>query len=235
MTSNTQVATSGKTTQRVLRFHFFVADAAQKIMQPPGVKLGRNWYEASRLSAIEDQAAVERVLTGEIPAFEEIVRRWQSPLINLAYRFCRDRGRAEEMAQEAFLRAYRGLGQWRKEAAFSTWMFALATNFYRSELRRIPARTVPLDDIAEPADPRASDGGLEDEDRDQAVRRAVFALPSKYREALILFYFHDMDVPAAALSLGLPEGTVKARLFRGRELLRSRLPQLLAVPRLREA
>jgi RNA polymerase sigma-70 factor (ECF subfamily) len=189
------------------------------------------------VSASDDQTDVERVLAGDVSAFEGIVRRWQGPLINLAYRFCRDRGRAEEMAQEAFLRAYRGLGQWRKDAVFSTWLFALATNLYRSELRRIPARTVSIDDIAEPADPRASDGGLEDKDydRDLAVRCAVGVLPAKYREALILFYFHDMDVATAARSLGLPEGTVKARLFRGREILRGKLPQLLAVPRLKEA
>ena len=187
------------------------------------------------MSASDDQADVERVLGGDISAFEGIVRRWQGPLINLAYRFSRDRGRAEEMAQEAFLRAYRGLGQWRKDAVFSTWLFALATNLYRSELRRIPAQTASLDDISEPADARACDGGLEERDRDWAVRRAVWTLPAKYREALILFYFHDMDVPAAARSLGLPEGTVKARLFRGREILRGKLPQLLAVPRLKEA
>jgi len=168
-------------------------------------------------------------------AFEEIVRRWQSPLVHLAYRFCHDRGRAEEMAQEAFLRAYRGLKQWRKEAAFSTWLFALATNFYRSELRRIPALTVSIDAVREPADPRASDGGLEDQDRDLAVRHAVFALPARYREALILFYFHEMDVPSAARSLGLPQGTFKARLFRGREILRGKLPRLLAVSRFKEA
>ena len=187
------------------------------------------------MSASDDQSDVERVLAGDIAAFEGIVRRWQGPLINLAYRFCHDRGRAEEMAQEAFLRAYRGLGQWRKDAVFSTWLFALATNLYRSELRRIPARTVPLEDIAEPPDPRASDRGLEDHDRDLAVRRAVGSLPAKYREALILFYFHDMDVTTAARSLGLPEGTIKARLSRGREILRSKLPPLLAAPRLKEA
>jgi len=185
-------------------------------------------------SAADDQLAVERVLTGDISGFEEIVRRWQSPLVNLAYRFCHDRGRAEEMAQEAFLRAYRNLKQWRKEAAFSTWMFALATNFYRSELRRIPVH-IPIDEIREPADPRAQDGGFEEEDRDRAVRRAVFALPQKYREALVLFYFHEMDVPAAARSLGMPEGTFKARLFRGREILRAKLPQWLTVSRLKEA
>lgn len=187
------------------------------------------------MSAAEDRADVERVLAGDISAFEGIVRRWQGPLINLAYRFFRERGRAEEMAQEAFLRAYRALGQWRRDATFSTWLFALATKLYCSELRRIPAATVALDDVAEPRDCRPVDGGLEDEDRDRAVRRAVQALPPKYREALVLFYFHGMDVPAAAQSLGLPEGTVKARLFRGRDILRSKLAKILTAPRLEVA
>jgi RNA polymerase sigma-70 factor, ECF subfamily len=186
------------------------------------------------VSAAEDQAAVDKVLAGDTSAFENLVRRWQGPLVNLAYRFCRDRGRAEEMAQEAFLRAYRSLDRWRREAAFSTWLFALATNLYCSELRRIPIKTVCLDDVGEPRESRAVDGGLEDEDRGRAVRRAVFSLPQKYREALILFYFHDMDVPSAARSLALPEGTVKARLFRGRQMLRSKLSQRLVAPVLRK-
>ena len=88
------------------------------------------------MGAAEDQASVEKVLSGDSSAFEGIVRRRQGPLVNLAYRFCRDRGRAEELAQEAFLRAYRSLDRWRREAAFSTWLFALATNLYCSELRR---------------------------------------------------------------------------------------------------
>jgi len=187
------------------------------------------------VSASEDQADVERVLAEDISAFEGIVRRWQGPLVNLAYWFCNDRGRAEDMAQEAFLRAYRALAGWRKDAAFSTWLFALATNLYRSELRRIPAGNVPLDDVAELRDLRPIDGGLEIEDRDRVVRRAVLTLPAKYREVLLLFYFHDMDVSAAAHSLGLPEGTVKARLFRGREILRGKLPQLMPGHCLEEA
>jgi RNA polymerase sigma-70 factor (ECF subfamily) len=162
--------------------------------------------------AAADRADVARVRAGDVEGFAGIVRRWQTPLINLAYRFCGDRGRAEEMAQEAFLRAYRGLDSYRGDAAFSTWLFALATNLYRSELRRIPQRTESLEEAP-----------------DLAVRRAVLALPPKYREAMLLFYFHEMDVPAAAQSLGLPEGTVKARLHRGRELLRSKLPRLLAL------
>jgi RNA polymerase sigma-70 factor (ECF subfamily) len=180
------------------------------------------------VSAAEDQIMVDRVLAGDTSAFEDLVRCWQGPLINLAYRFCRDRGRAEQLSQEAFLRAYRSLDRWRRESAFSTWLFALATNLYCSELRRIPINTIWLGDVAEPRDSRAIDGWLEDQDRDRAVRRSVFTLPPKYGEALILFYFHDMDVASAARSLGLPEGTVKARLSRGREMLRGKLSQQLS-------
>src|ERR1700730_18744720 len=138
-------------------------------------------------SASDDQTDVERVLAGNVSAFEGIVRRWQTPLVTLAYRFCHDRGRSEDMAQEAFLRAYRGLGQWRRDALFSTWLFAVATNLYRSELRRIPPRTVSLEDIAEPPDTRASDGGQEDEDRDGGVRRAGGAPPAQECGALSRF------------------------------------------------
>ncbi len=175
----------------------------------------------------EDEADVGRVLAGDVSAFEGIVRRWQSPLVNLAYRFCRDRGRAEDMAQEAFVRAYRALGSWRREAAFSTWLFAVATNVYRSEIRRVPTGMVPIDEARDAAAATSPLADLESEERDRIVRQAVLALPAKYRDAAVLFYFHDMDVRAAAASLGLPEGTVKTRLSRARELLGSKLRRLL--------
>lgn len=178
------------------------------------------------MSASEDQADVEKVLGGDIEAFAGIVSRWQRPLINLAYRFCRDRGRAEEMAQEAFLRAFRKLSYWRRDAPFSSWLLAVAANLYRSELRRIPMKTVPLEDILEPKDPRPSGPGLEEEQRDRAVRNAVATLPAKYRDAVVLFYFQEMDLEGAARSLGLSQGTVKSRLFRAREILKSKLPHL---------
>ena len=120
----------------------------------------------------------------------------------------------------------------RKEASFSTWLFALATNLYRSELRRIPATTVALEDIGEP---RASAiRGVEEDDRDRAVQRAVRGLPPKYRDALILFYFSNQDIPTAARTLGVPEGTLKARLSRGRDILRSKLQRLFAKPGAKE-
>jgi RNA polymerase sigma-70 factor, ECF subfamily len=175
------------------------------------------------LSPTDDQQDVARVLAGDTSAFEGIVRRWQSPLINLAYRFCRDRGRSEEMAQEAFLRAFRNLKSWRQESAFSTWLFSLATNLYCSEIRRIPPVTLPFDEVPEPQDPRALDGGLQQRSEEADLHRAVNTLPPKYREVLLLYYFQEMDVPATASSLSLPEGTVKARLFRARDMLRAKL------------
>ena len=173
-----------------------------------------------------DLADVERVLAGNVQAFEGIVRRWQGPLVNMAWRYCRDRGRAEEMAQEAFIRAWRGLAQWRREGSFSTWLFALAANVYRSELKRFPTETLPLDDAPEPAGPASQHRELAIKSSNETVRRAVLALPPRYREPVVLYYFHEQDVAAAARNLGLPEGTLKARLSRARALLRQRFPQL---------
>ncbi len=190
------------------------------------------------MSPAEDLADIERVLAGDAQAFEGIVRRWQGPLVNMAWRYCRDRGRAEEMAQEAFVRAWRGLAGWRRESSFSTWLFALAANVFRSELQRIPAVNVPLEDAPEPAGPAMQHEGLARRQSEDTVRRAVLALPHRYREPVVLYYFHEMDVTAVASTMGLPDGTVKARLARGRELLRKRFPHLrepsapLPIPRL---
>lgn len=194
--------------------------SAAEIMYESIASHGTTQHGQAELDPID----VARVLAGNSDAFEGIVRRWQGPLVNLAYRFCRDRDRAEEMAQEAFLRAYRSLSQWRGDAAFSTWLFALATNVYRTELRRVPVYA-PLESVPEPQDPRAAFDFEETArlERERTLRRAVATLPEKYREAILLYYFQDKDLAAAAGALTLPEGTLKARLFRARELLRRKL------------
>jgi RNA polymerase sigma-70 factor (ECF subfamily) len=182
----------------------------------------------------EDREIVRSVLAGDDSAFGRIVARWQGPLVTLAYRFARDHGRAEDLAQEAFLRAYRTLASWREDSAFSTWLFALALNLFRSELRRIPPRTVSIEDAGELRDARSGDDEPEQLDRDRALRAAVQALPAKYREAVIVFYFHRSDVAVTAKTLGIPEGTVKARLHRGRALLRRKLAATLGTPHAKE-
>jgi len=173
-----------------------------------------------------DLADIARVLAGDVHAFEGIVRRWQGPLVNMAWRYCRDRSRAEELAQEAFIRAWRGLAGWRRDSSFSTWLFALAANVYRSDLKRFPTITVPVDEAPEPSLPATQLNALAAQQSSDSVRRAVLALPARYREPVILFYFHEMDVAAAARTMGLPKGTLKARLSRARALLRRRFPHL---------
>jgi RNA polymerase sigma-70 factor (ECF subfamily) len=173
-----------------------------------------------------DLADVERVLAGEVRAFEGIVRRWQGPLINLAWRYCRDRARAEELAQEAFLRAWKHLAHWRREAAFSTWLFALAANVYRSDLKHFPTIDLPLEAAPEPTRSATQFHGLALRQSEERIRTAVVALPMRYREPVLLFYFHEMDLSQTAATLKMPEGTIKARLSRARALLRKRFPQL---------
>ena len=173
-----------------------------------------------------EAALIDRILSGDTHAFAQIVHRWQGPLVNMAWRYCRDRSRAEELAQEAFLRIWRGLPTWRRESSFSTWIFSVAANVYRNELKRIPTIQISLDDAPEPQSPYRLDRQLEGAARDEAIRRAVLALPEKYREPTILYYFHEMDLAQASATMGLPEGTMKARLSRARQLLRKRFPQL---------
>ena len=173
-----------------------------------------------------DLADVDRVLAGDVDAFEGLVRRWQGPLVNMAWRYCRDRSRAEEMAQEALVRAWRGLEQWRREGSFSTWLFALAANVFRSELERFPTVDVRIEDVPEPDLAAEQETELAIRQSEEAVRRAVLALPLRYREPVVLFYFHEMDVSTAARTMGMPEGTFKARLARARALLKKRFPRL---------
>ena len=179
-----------------------------------------------KYDAADETELVRRIVAGDVESFARIVERWQGPLVNLAWRYCRERSRAEEMAQEAFLRIWRNLGSWRGESRFSSWIFAVAANVYRNELKKMPTELQQIDQIQEPLFPAGQLDGLARSRREERLRRAVLHLPMKYREPVILYYFHEMDLAAAAATLGMPEGTLKARLSRARRILRERFPQL---------
>jgi RNA polymerase sigma-70 factor (ECF subfamily) len=179
------------------------------------------------VEADADLSDVRSVLAGDLGAFEGIVRRWQAPLITLAYRFVRDRARAEEMAQEAFLQIFKQLARFRADAAFSSWLFAVALNVYRSALRRRSLPLVPLDLAGDR--PGQVQWDLEVCEREELVRRAVATLPPRFRDALTIFYFKEMDLAETARILAVPVGTAKAWLHRGRKLLQRRLGALAPV------
>lgn len=174
----------------------------------------------------QDAADVQRVVAGDLSAFEGIVQRWQHRLVNLAWRFCRDRAMAEDMAQEVFIKVYRSLGSFRGESTFSTWLTSVALNTYRSGVRADAGQTVNLDPARTVAVGAGQQHRVEDRQRDEAVRRAVLTLPARYREAILMFYFEEKDLAETARVLGVAEGTLKARLYRGRELLKRKVEQL---------
>jgi RNA polymerase sigma-70 factor (ECF subfamily) len=174
----------------------------------------------------QDAADAARVLAGDLSAFEGIVRRWQHRLVNLAWRFCRDRTMAEDMAQEVFVKIFRSLAAFRGESAFSTWLTAIAVNTYRSRLRAEGQPLLSLDPARTFAVEPGPLHGLMERQRAEAVRRAVLTLPGRYRDAILMFYFEEKSLTDAARVLGVAEGTLKARLHRGRELLRRRCASL---------
>jgi len=183
----------------------------------------------------DDGAAARRVIGGDIDAFEGIVQRWQGPLVNLAYRYCRNRGEAEEMAQEAFMKIFKGLGKWRQDSRFSTWLYAVASNHYRSAMRRRRPIWGDMETIEQlvPAGDRSQEADATS--RAEAIRRAVASLPPKYRDVTVLYYFQDKDLAETGRIMSLPSGTVKARLHRARKILEAKLSTMLGTSPLQEA
>ena len=186
-----------------------------------------------------DAADVARFLAGDRSGFEAIVGRWQSRLVSLAWRFCRDRATAEDMAQEVFVKAFRSLASFRGDSAFSTWLISIAVNTFRSRLRAEGQPLLSLDPNRVFATAQGPSRDLEDRERDEHVRRAVLTLPERYRDAIVVFYFEEKDLGESARILGIPEGTLKARLHRARELLKRRCANLdplgANLPKVKEA
>jgi RNA polymerase sigma-70 factor (ECF subfamily) len=169
---------------------------------------------------------VALVMAGDPSGFEALVERWQRRLVSLAWRFCRDRATAEDMAQEVFLKVYRSLPSFRGESKFSTWLISIALNTFRTRLRAEGQPLPSVDPERLFAFARSPLRSIEDRQRAESVRRAVLSLPERYRDAILLYYFEEEDLAESARVLGVPEGTLKAQLHRGRELLRRRCANL---------
>jgi RNA polymerase sigma-70 factor (ECF subfamily) len=171
---------------------------------------------ASDLSA--DRAVVDRVLSGDREAFREIVDREGPALVRACHRVLGDLHEAEDAAQEAFVMAYRSLGQWRQEGALGAW---LARTAVRIALRRAQRR--PVVTWLDPANPGSADvaGALDPAsvavrmERAAEVREALADLDEPYREVVALRFFGDLSLSEIAEQTGRPLGTVKTHLHRG--------------------
>jgi RNA polymerase sigma-70 factor (ECF subfamily) len=180
---------------------------------------------------VDDGALVRRAQRGDQAAFAELVTRHQRYVYNLAYRLLHDADEAQDLAQEAFVRAWQGLSGFRGEAKFTTWLYRIVTNLCYNRLaglRRqlldtsldedengpaalmLPANEEPVA-VVEAAEGRAF------------LHRQVAALPAKYRLVITLFYLQEFSYEEIAQVLNLPLGTVKTHLFRARERLKRQL------------
>jgi RNA polymerase sigma-70 factor, ECF subfamily len=180
--------------------------------------------------APSDAALVERCKGGDTQAFNALVARHQHRVVNIAFRFVRDPDRAHDLAQEAFLSAFRNLGKFRGDSAFSTWLFRITYNVCMDELkkrRRAPEQSVEAfygDDEGD-TELRIPDGGDTPEEaaerieRRRAVWRALDRLPTHHREVIVLFDIEGVPYEEMATILECPIGTVKSRLSRARKAL----------------
>ena len=180
-----------------------------------------------------DRDAVRAVRGGDREALAHLVRRYQGRLFGLVLMMVRRPAAADDVTQDAFVRAYIHLDQYDDRRPFYPWLAAIAVrlsqNYLHQQARSTNREGVALDDAPEPAsDARALKGLLADE-RDREIWRAVAALSSGERTAVILYYREDMTVRDIAHTLGVTVGTVKTLLFRARRHLRVRLQATIAI------
>ena len=181
---------------------------------------------AAGLAALDDAALVDAAVAGDRAAFDVLVRRHQRTIYGVCYRFAGDHADASDLAQDAFVRAYRGLARFKREAAFSTWLYRIAVNVC---LTRAAARTPPLDPIEplELADLRGDrpDDPLRRAQEAARVKAAIARLPEKQRMTVILRVYHELPHDAIARTLGSTVGTVKANFFHALRNLRKLLEE----------
>ena len=171
-----------------------------------------------------DEEIIDRARAGETRLFAELVRLYQDPVFAMALRFVGAPGDAEDVAQEAFLRAYRGLEGFKGNAKFSTWLYRITWNLCADWKRKhggIRKQTAALVTAGDFADARVDIEAdlLEGEER-EGVRRALAGLDERYRRVLTLLYYQKMSYDQIAAVLDVPLKTVETRLYRARKMLR---------------
>ena len=184
-----------------------------------------------------DQALVERVQKGDSKAFDLLVLKYQNRISKLIARFVRNQADVQDVAQEAFIKAYRALPNFRGESAFYTWLYRIAINtaknFLVSQSRRPPGSDVDAE-IAEQLDSgerlkeRATPmQHLITEEIEKAVWDSINSLPEELRTAITLREIDGMSYEEIAQAMDCPVGTVRSRIFRAREAIDANLKPLL--------
>ena len=185
-----------------------------------------------------DRALVERVQNGDKRAFDLLVRKYQHKVIGLVSRYANNHAEAEDIAQDAFVRAWRAIGSFRGDSAFYTWMYKIAVNTAKNHLvamgRRPPSGDIDAEDaVFVPGSERMHETATPEREMmrqqvEQTVFSAVQALPEELRTAITLREVDGLSYEEIAEAMDCPIGTVRSRIFRAREAIDEKLRPLLS-------
>jgi RNA polymerase sigma-70 factor (ECF subfamily) len=193
---------------------------------------------ASPILRLSDEDLMARVAEEEERAFAELVRRYQGRVINLISRVLNDRECSDDLAQEVFVRVFVHRRNYRRGSKFSTWLFTIAANLAKNEIRRRVRRRnwfsldalqeLVSDSAIQLADPgEGQESALQREQLQSAVAQAIARVPEKYRLALVLRDIEGLAYEEIGQALGIPGGTVRSRINRARSMLKRKLQPLL--------
>lgn len=178
-----------------------------------------------------DEELVDAFQAGDLSAFDDLVRRWERRIQAAIYRVMGTEDEARDLCQEAFLKAYRALGAFKREARFSSWLYQIALNLCRDRMRRRKGRTLVSLEALEADGPALRCAALgpsplemvEASTLSRVLADAVSGLPDEQREVIVLKEYQDLTFVEIAEILDVPLSTVKTRLYRGLGQLRLRL------------
>ncbi len=185
----------------------------------------------------DDSELVKRAKNGDGKAYDELTLLYKDAVYNIIYRMVHNHQEAEDLLQEAFIKAYNSIGSFNEEYAFSTWLFKIATNNCIDFFRKRKLRTYSMDETIRYKDdeikheyadtePTAEKEMLASE-KSRFIRQAIDNLPEKYKKVIILRHQDEKSYEEISEMLNLPLGTVKARIFRAREMLNKSLKDIL--------
>ena len=185
--------------------------------------------EARAVSKEEDMMLIHRALNNDQSAYRTLMKKYRKLVQNLIYKMISNKDDVEDLTQEAFIKAFNSLDKFDMEFAFSTWLYTIASNNCIDYLRKKKLNTFSLDkEISRtdeelrfeiPDEDLKPDISIIQNQRKDFLEKAIESLPKKYKEVIILRHKEEMDYAEIAKTLGVPIGTVKAHLFRARELL----------------
>ncbi|MCE8020015.1 RNA polymerase sigma factor RpoE [Halomonas sp. MCCC 1A11036] len=192
-----------------------------------------------------DQQLVERAQKGDTRAFDLLVKKYQHKIIGLIGRYIQDHAEVQDVAQEAFIKAYRALGKFRAESAFYTWMYRIAINTAKNHLvsrgRRPPGSDLDivdaeiLDHSGRLSDIETPESSLARDQLEAAVFEAIENLPDDLRTAITLRELDGLSYEDIANIMQCPVGTVRSRIFRAREAVDQHIQPLMTTARTRES